>query len=240
MEVEALQPTDVRESLAAIATAHQTVTQDVPDSRQGGDDPDYWESILEANAAAVLERLPCAALEDGYAVRYRFFERSEAELRVRPFVARTTTDVSAVRAALIWHPPPDGGLASERMRHSRDAELLYQHFSYTPSALGAFQYWLAIQEIWASGAWVHTQVIVDHAHFAEVVSGPDWQVLREVESYEPAVVRGADASAHLATLLYSPLHRHSIAMQRIEIKPDHSVVYAEPITVAAGPRGFVA
>jgi len=238
-EVETLAPGDVRAALAAIERAHQSVTREVQDSRQGGDDADYWQGILETNAAAVIDSLEHVRLADDYAVRYRFFERRENELRVRPFVARATTDVTAVRAALAWHAPPDSGPVDQRLRANRDADLLYKHFSFADSAIGVFHYWLAMQEVWASADWVHTRVVTDRQHFAEIVGSADWQIEQEVETHAPLVLRRPEG-AHLAMLLYSPLHRHSIALQQIEIDAGRGIVFAEPITVAAGPRGYIA
>ncbi len=239
MNVETLTSEEVRAAVAAVQEAHRKVGEEVPGSRHEEDDPAHWQTILEANALAVLGALDHVSIEDGFVVRYRFYERHQNEIRVRPFVARRTTDVELVRAALEWHPPPDSGTAIEKLRANRDAGLLYRHFDFTDSAIGVFQYWLAMQEIWASAAWVHTRVVADREHFAEIVTSGDWQVEQSVESYQPMVVRRGEG-AHLALLLYSPLERHSIGLQQVEIRPDKSIVFADPITVAAGPRGYVA
>ncbi len=238
MSVETLSSEEVRAALNAVERAHQKVSEEVPGSRSEEDDPQHWQDILEANAAAVLAELDHVALDEGYVVRYRFFERIKSEIRVRPFVARRTTDVELVRAALGWHPPPDSGSAAENLRTNRDAGLLYEHFTFTDSALGVLHYWLAMQEIWASAGWVHTRIVADQNHFAELVAGDDWQIEQSVESYQPVVMRG-EQGAHLALLLYSPLERHSIGLQQIEIRPDKSIVFAAPIAVATGPRGYV-
>lgn len=237
--VETVSSEEVRAAVSAIEKAHQRVSQEVPANRDDVDDPEHWQSLLEHNAAAVLDALEHVSLAEGYVVRYRFFGRQDNEVRVRPFVARATTDVNAVRAALDWHPAPDSGTAVDRLRANRDADLLYRHFEFTDSAVGVFQYWLAVEEIWASASWVHTRVVADREQFGEIVARGDWQVEQSVESYQPVVVR-RDGGAHLAMLLYSPLHRHSIALQQVEIRQDGSVVFAEPITVASGPRGYVA
>jgi hypothetical protein len=239
MSVETLSSAEVRTAVSAVERAHQRVSQEIPANRNDPDDPEYWQALLERNAAEVLDALEHVSLAAGYAVRYRFYERQDNEVRVRPFVARATTDVDAVRAALDWHPAPDSGTAIDRLRVNRDVDLLYRHFDFTDSAVGVFQYWLAVQEVWASASWVHTRVIADREHFGEIVARGDWQVEHSVETHQPVVVR-RDGGAHLAMLLYSPLHRHSIALQRIEVQEDGSVVFADPITVASGPRGYVA
>src|SRR5690606_25222746 len=100
------------------------------------------------------------------------------------------------------------------------------------------QYWLAMQEIWASLKWVHSRVIANERDFAEIVAADGWQVERKVETHHPVVLRDRDG-AHLALLLYSPLRRHSISLQQVEIRRDQSIVFGEPITVATGPRGYV-
>jgi hypothetical protein len=238
MEVETLSGDDVRDSVAAVERAHQQVGEAIPANRDDADSPEHWQAILEANAAAVIGALEHVSLTPGYVVRYRFYGRQDGEARVRPFVARASTDVDAVRAALDWHTPPDSGPVTQRLRANRDADLLYKHFSFADSALGVFQYWLAMQEIWASAAWVHTRVVADRADFAELVSGADWQVEREVESYQPVVVRRPDG-ANLAALLYSPLQRHAIVLQQVEIQADNALHFAAAITVASGPRGYL-
>ncbi len=237
MEVEAVAGSDVRAAAEAVDAAHRQVGAAVPAAREDADSPQHWQAILEANAAAVLASLEHVTLTAGYAVRYRFYERVDSELRVRPFVARTSTDVEAVRAALEWHPAPDSGPAAQR--GNRDADLLYRHFSFTDSALGVFQYWLAMQEIWASAAWVHSRVVADRQHFAEIVGAAEWQIERELESYQPAVVRRPDG-ANLAVLLYRPLQRHSIDLHQVEIQADNGLLFSAPITVASGPRGYLA
>ncbi len=237
--VAALLGDDVRAAVSAIELAHQEIAQSTPATRGDGDDPEHWQGILEANAAAVLAATEHVTLSPGFAVRYRFYERAEHELRVRPFVARESTDVAAVRATLEWHPPPDSVSPAQRLVPTRDVDLLYRHFSFVPSPLGVFHYWLTMQEVWASATWVHTRVIADEKHFAEIVGSGDWQLEQPLESHQPVVIQHSKGS-HLALLLYSPLHRHSIALQRVEIRADNSIVFADPITVATGPRGYFA
>lgn len=235
---ETLCSDDVRATAAAVEQAHILVGQGEVATRGEADDPEQWQALLEANAAAVLDALPHVELPHGFAVRYRVYERKSEELRVRPFVARTTADIAAVRTALEWHAPPDTASAAERLGANRDVDLLYRHFLFTPSALGVFQYWLAMQEIWASLNWVHTRVIADERDFTEIVGAADWQVERQPETHQPVVLRDGDGS-HLALLLYSPLRRHSISLQQVEIRLDQSIVFGESITVATGPRGYV-
>ena len=59
--------------------------------------------------------------------------------------------------------------AGRPRRRAQDVELLYRHFDFERSAAGVFEYWLAIQELWASQRWIHSTVIADaeqlaHAH----------------------------------------------------------------------------
>jgi hypothetical protein len=236
--VESISEPDVRAATEAIGRARQEATTRVPVAADGTADCDHWQRVLEANAAAVLLALEHVSLPSDFAVRYRVFEPDGSELRVRPFVARATTDVAVVRAALDWHPPPDSGSASERLRANRNVELLYRHFTFERSPVGIFHYWLAMQEIWASTRWVHTQVIANSRHFAEIVAGPEWRLEHPLETHHPLVVREGDRAV-LALLLYSPLQRHSIALQQISIEPDNRIAFAEPITVAMGPRGYL-
>jgi len=237
-QVEALTDRDVRAATEAIDRARQEAGQGVPLAADGTADAAYWQGVLEANAAAVLDALEHVSLSPGYAVRYRVFESEGSELRARPFVARATTDVDVVRAALEWHPPPDSGSASQRLRANRNVELLYRHFAFERSPIGVFQYWVAMQEIWASARWVHTQVIAGGTHFAEIVAGPEWHVEHPLETHRPLVIREGERAA-LAILLYSPLQRHSITLQQVSIEADNDIVFAEPITVASGPRGYL-
>ncbi len=238
MDLERLDPAAIRSAISAVENAHRSVSQESDEPETDIDDPEHWQGMLEANAAAVLAALDEIRIADGYVVRYRFFERTEGDLKVRPFAARSTTDVTAVRSVLEWHPPPDSGIAAQRPSN-RDAELLYQHFSFEPTAIGVFQYWMAMQEIWASAEWVHTRVVTGREDFAEIVSSGEWQVEQELETHQPAVLRNEDG-AHLAVLLYSPLRRHSIVLQQVEIRADKTVAFAAPITVASGPRGYIA
>src|SRR5262249_47558641 len=122
---------------------------------------------------------------------------------------------------------------------SRDVELLYRHFEFEPSAAGVFEYWIAMQELWASQRWIHSTIIADADQFAQLTAAADWRTERPVERVEPAVIRDGDAS-QIAVLLYSPLERHAVTFHRVRVAADHSIEFAESILVAHGPRGYLA
>jgi hypothetical protein len=199
---------------------------------------DYWQTVFEATAAEVLAVLPAVQIASGFVVRYRFFGQRGGDLLVRPFVARLTTDVEAIRQLLDWHPAPDSVAPSEANRPTQDVELLYRFFSYAPSAIGVFEYWLMMQELWASQRWAHSHVIASAAELSQITANPGWEVVHPVEAYEPAVVR-SDGAARLAVLVQCPLKRCELALQQIEIAADQSLHYAEPVLVATGPRGYM-
>jgi hypothetical protein len=201
-------------------------------------DAGYWQTVFEATAAAVLAVLPAVSIAPGFMVRYRFFGQRGGDLLVRPFVARPTTDVEAIRQLLDWHPAPDSVGASEAHRPTQDVDLLYRHFSYAPTATGVFEYWLAMQELWASQRWAHSHVIASAAELSQIIANPGWEVVQPVEAYEPAAVR-SDGAARLAVLVQCPLRRFELTLQQIEIGADHSLRYGEPVLVAAGPRGYM-
>jgi hypothetical protein len=94
-----------------------------------------------------------------------------------------------------------------------------------------------MQELWATAQWIHSRIVVDGSHFAELTAGADWQLEQELETYEPAVIRTNDG-AHIAVMMYCPLKRHSIALHRVHIDSDQRVTYGDPIAVATGPRGY--
>jgi len=199
----------------------------------------YWEALFEANAAAVLAVLPDVTLPAGFVVRYRFFEQRGRDLLVRPFVARASTDIATVRQLIDWHPPPDSLATSLLGNPTQDVALLYRHFSYPHTAVGVFEYWLAMQELWASERWAHSHVIASAADLSQITAGDGWEVLHPVEAYEPAVVR-SNGSARLAVLVECPLGRFEISLQQIDIGEDQSLRYGEPVLVASGPRGYQA
>jgi hypothetical protein len=198
----------------------------------------YWERIFETNAAEVLAVLPAVQLAAGFVVRYRFFGEQGHDVLLRPFVARRDTDVGTVRRLLDWHPPPDSITPALAGYPTQDVELLYRHFSYPPTAVGVFEYWLAMQELWASQRWTHSHLIASAEELSQITAAEGWQVVHPVEAYEPAVVR-SDGGARLAVLIQSPLGRFQIALQQVEVAADQSLRFAEPILVASGPRGYM-
>lgn len=235
-------------SVEFVPAAHvRSLTQRVQEARQraldrSGVPPDepaasYWEALFEANAAEVLAVLPAVTLTPGFVVRYRFFGQRGRDLLVRPFVARPTTDVETVRRLLDWHPPPDSVVSTGLRTPTQDVELLYRHFSFPLAAVGAFEYWLAMQELWASTRWVHSHLIASAVELSQITAGEGWEVVHPVETYEPAVVV-SENGARLAVLVQNAIERFEISLQQIDIAADHSLHYAEPILVASGPRGY--
>jgi hypothetical protein len=199
----------------------------------------YWEALFEANAAEVLAVLPAVTLPAGFVVRYRFFEQRGRDLLVRPFVARASTDVETIRQLIDWHPPPDSVATALVGNPTQDVALLYSHFSFPRTAIGVFEYWLAMQELWASQRWAHSHLIACAAELSQITARDGWQVVHPVEAYEPAVVL-SDAAARLAVLIESPLRRFEISLHQIEISADQSLRYGESVLVASGPRGYQA
>lgn len=238
MQVEHLAPESVRDLAERIAAARRRASEALPEARGQADDATYWQMVFEANAAAVLEVLERVRLRDGYVVRYRFYGRRGSDLLVRPFVARADTDVSAALRLLDWHPPPDAG-AVAGSREARDVELLYQYFQYPRSADGVFEYWMAMQELWASQRWIHSTVVTDAEQLAALTLGAEWHVDRPVERCEPGVVLAADGSGQLAVLVHCPIERYMVTFNRVCIHPDQSIELAETLVVAQGPRGYL-
>lgn len=238
MQVEHLDPALIRAWREAIVTARRAASQAAPEARAAADDPGYWQALFEANAAAVLGVLPRVRLAPGHAVRYRFYGRRGGDLLVRPFVTRAGSDVSTMLRLLDWHAPPDAR-APAPASGSQDVELLYRFFSTEPTAAGLFEYWLAMQELWASQRWVHSTVIADATELAQLTSRPDWRVDRPVERVEPAVIRGGPDGAHLAVLIHCPLERHTVTFHRVRITPEQAIEFAESLLVASGPRGLL-
>lgn len=237
MSVEFIAAAHVRAVMGRIQEARQRAA-DRCGPVQPAADTRYWESLFETNAAEVLGVLPDVALPAGFVVRYHFFGEQGRDLLVRPFVARSGTDVETVRQLLDWHPPPDSLTSTLATYPTQDVELLYRHISFAPTATGFFEYWLAVQEFWASQRWTHSHLIASAAELSQITAGGGWQVIHPVESYEPAVVRD-DRAARLAVLIECPLGRFEIRLQQIEIAADHNVRFAEPILVASGPRGYL-
>ena len=237
MSVEFVSVTHVRAALQRVHEARHRATEHV--SLPGADpSPEYWQTLFEANASEILAALPDIVLPSGYVVRYRFFGRQGSDLLVRPFVARATTDVEGVRHLIDWHAAPDSLSFSGRHVPTQDVDLLYRHFSFPKTATGFFDYWLAMQELWASGRWTHSHVIASAAELGQITGGEGWELLHPVEAYEPAVVLAGD-SARLAVLVQCPLNRFEINLEQIDVAADNSLHYAERILVAAGPRGYV-
>ncbi|MBI4517893.1 MAG: hypothetical protein HY699_18970 [Deltaproteobacteria bacterium] len=196
----------------------------------------YWEPLFEANAAEVLRALPQVQLAAGYSVRYRFYGQRGRDLLVRPFVARTGTDVDSVRQLLDWHAPPDSLVAAAAP--TQDVALLYRHFTFCATASGVFEYWLAMQELWASARWAHSHLVASAAELSQITASEGWDVVQPIAAYEPAVVRG-ESGARLAVLLQCPLGRCEITLQQIEIGADQALRYGDPVLVARGPKGYL-
>jgi hypothetical protein len=237
MLVEHLAPAVVDDISDRVARARRAASEQFPESRHRADDASYWQEVFEANAAALLAGLERVRLAPGHVVRYRFYGRRGSDFLVRPFVLREGSDPSAMLRVLDWHAPPDSTRATE-VGAGRDAELLYQHFQFEPSAAGVFEYWVAMQELWASHRWIHSAVIADVERFTQLTATPDWKVERPVERVEPAIIREGDAS-QIAVLVHCPLERHMVMFHRIRIGPDHAIEFAESIVVAHGPRGYL-
>jgi hypothetical protein len=238
VRVEHLDPALLRALRARVAEARRTASDAMPEERRDADDPAYWQELFERNAAAVMAALPRVHLAPGHAVSYRFYGRRDGDLLVRPFITRAGSDLSAIRRLLDWHAPPDATAPSGGA--AQDAELLYRFLSHEDSAAGVFEYFLAVQELWASQRWIHSTVLADAAEFAQLTAGDDWRVDRPVERVEPAVVRGGgDHGADLAVLVHSPLGRHAVTFHRVRIAADRSLEFAESLLVASGPRGLL-
>jgi hypothetical protein len=238
MSVEFIPAAHVRAATQRIAAARQRAV-DAHGAPPPSPDARYWEPLFEANAVEVLAALPAITLAAGFVVRYRFFGQRGHDLLVRPFVARARTDVDVVRQLLDWHAPPDSIASALAAAPTQDVELLYHHFAFPPTAVGVFEYWLAMQELWASARWIHSHVIASVAELSQMTARDGWEVVQPVETYEPAVVR-TDAGARLAVLVFSPLRRFEVSLQQVEIGTDQSLRYADSILVASGPRGYVA
>ncbi len=199
----------------------------------------YWEELFEHNAAQILAEIPSVTLPAGHCVRYRFFGMRERDLLVRPFVARAATDVAMVRRILDWHAPPDTRSAEQAARAPlQDVDLLYRHFSFPRTAVGYFEYWLLLQELWASQRWAFAHLIASAAELSQLTADPGWEIVEPIQAYEPAVVLDADG-ARLAVLVQSPLERFTVHLEQIEIGADQSIRYASSALIASGPKGYL-
>jgi len=238
MSVELVPAALVRDLTARVQCARQrAVDQCGPPA--AASDSDYWENLFELNAAEVMAEIPSITLPAGFVVRYRFFGMRERDLLVRPFVARPATDVSAVRRLLDWHAAPDARSTDAAKVPAQDVDLLYQHFSFPRSAVGYFEYWLLMQELWASQRWAFAHLIASAQELSQITAAPGWQVIEPVQAYEPAVVR-SDDGARLGVLVESPLERFSIHLEQIDVGADQSIRYASPLLIASGPKGYLA
>ena len=236
MSVEFIPAAHVAEVTRRIQSARQSATASCgPAPREPS--AVYWEGLFETNATRVLAEIGSVHLNPGFVVRYRFFGEHGGDLLVRPFVARATTDVDTVRQLIDWHPAPDS-VAGSRMMATQDVELLYRHFDFPRTAVGFFDYWITMQELWASSRWVHSHLITSADELRRITAGDGWEVVHPVQAYEPAIVLTSD-SAQLAVLLQSPLRRFAIHLEQIEIGADHAVGYGESVLVASGPRGYL-
>jgi hypothetical protein len=237
VSVEFVPAARARALTASIQEARQRVldARGVPPRKL---DERYWQSLFEANAAGVLSVLSEVTLAEGFVVRYRFYGQRGRDLLVRPFVARRDTDVDTVRQLLDWHAPPDSTASVLAGAPTQDVDLLYRHFSYPRTAIGVFEYWLAMQELWASACWAHSHLIASAAELSQITAAEGWQVVHPVEAYEPAVVR-SNGSARLAVLMQCPLGRFEIRLQQVDIQADQSLRYGESVLVAEGPKGYM-
>ncbi|MBI1813768.1 MAG: hypothetical protein HYR72_02185 [Deltaproteobacteria bacterium] len=237
MSVEFIPAAHVRALTKRIEAARQRAVDrlGVPPAQP---DTRYWEELFEANAAEVLAAIPTVQLATAFVVRYRSYGQQGRDLLVRPFVARAGTDVDTVRQLLDWHAAPDAVASALASAPTQDVELLYRHFTFPRTAAGVFEYWLAMQELWASARWAHSHLIASADELSQITAGEGWQVMHPVEAYEPAVVLAAD-SARLAVLVQCPIGRFEIALHQIDVNADQSLSYGEPVIVAHGPKGYV-
>jgi hypothetical protein len=237
MAVEHLTPALVYDLSDRVAQARRRASDQLPESRERAEDPVYWQDVFETNAAALLGALERVRIAEQHVVRYRFYGRRGADFLVRPFVLRAGTDASTMLRLLDWHPPPDASKATDTAGVG-DVELLYKHFQFEPSAAGVFEYWVTMQELWASQRWIHSTIIADAEQFAQLTAAPDWELERPVERVEPAVIRDGNTS-QVAVLVHCPIERHMVTFHRVRIGPDQAIEFAESILVAHGPRGYL-
>ena len=237
MAVEFIPAAHVRATTERIAAARQRAL-DRCGTLPRSPDAAHWQALFEANAAEVLAVLPAVRMTPGFVVRYRFFGQRGGDLLVRPFAARATTDVETIRELLDWHPAPDSMAPLEAQRPTQDVDLLYRHWLYPPTPTGVFDYWLAMQEVWASQRWAHSHVLASAEELSQIIAAPGWEVVHPVQACEPAVVLG-EGTARLAVLVHCPLKAFEIALQQIEIGAEHALRYGEPVLVATGPRGYM-
>jgi hypothetical protein len=238
MSVQFISADVVRDLRKRVLEARQKASGEQLEGDVAPQRAEYWQCLFESNAAAVLAVLPRVRLKPDYVVRYRFYGRQGADLLVRPFVARATTDVETFRQLVDWHPPPDSLAPSLRGRADRDVDLLYRHFEYEASPEGCFEYWIAMQELWASARWIHCTVIADAEELRALTSGGGWEIDHSLERCEPAIVL-EEGIARLAVAVLGRLDRQAVTLDQIEIQPDQRVEFVNAIPVARGPRGYL-
>lgn len=234
--VEFIPAAHVRDLLQRVHQARQRAAEIVGPADQP--DLDYWERLFESNAAEVIAAVDSVKLPEGFVVRYRCFGQRGADILVRPFVARASTDVNVIRRLIEWHSPPDSMDLQQRYSPTQDVELLYRHFHFADSATGYFDYWVVMQELWASARWTHSHLIASAEELSQLLARDGWQVLHPIEHYEVAAVRSPEG-ARLAVLMQCPLQRFEINLEQIEIDAAHVLQYGDRIAIAAGPRGYV-
>jgi len=241
MAVEFVSPAFVHSLVRRVAEARTLALQGFERMPEPGSPREcaYWEAVLEANAAHVLSVLTHTRLREGFRICYRFYGNEGGDLRVRPFAARSGTDVAVFRRVLDWHPPPDARGHAGTVWKTRDVDLLYRHFTFPRTAEGVFEYWFAVEEIWASTYWAHARVLATPEDVAHFLSRPGWHAEQSVEHCAPAVVLDPDQGSLLAVLVYSPLGREIVTLEQVAILPDQSVRYIESVPVGVGPKGYM-
>ncbi len=241
MAVEFVSADFVHRLIKNVAEARTRALQGFERMPPPGDthEPLFWEGVLEANAARVLDALTHTRITPGAAVRYRFYENRGGDLRIRPFVLRQGSDASIARRVLEWHRPPDAQARGMPATADRDAELLYRHFQIERTAEGVFEYWFAMQEIWASSYWAHARVIASPDELGQLTASPDWQILQAVDHCAPAVVLESQETSHLAVLVYSRVRQESVTLEQVRIPADQRIAYTASTLVATGPAGYL-
>lgn len=241
MSLVAVPAASVADLVARIDAARNAVAREaaeVPTESEA--EAAYWEEVFEEHARRVLAVLPRVRLREGREVRYRFYGKQGGDLLVRPFVASVGADVSHLRRMLAWHPAPDSMSPAERLRPTRDVDLLYGHFELPDTPEAVFEYWMAMEEIWASARWVHSVLITSAEDFSAAVAAPGWTVRDTPQSFTPLVApEGAQAlPAELVVLVRCPLGAERIELWRARIDRDGSIAFRDAVPVATGPRGY--
>lgn len=227
----------VADALARLAAARKSAEDDENQGsgRFGALD---WERCLARHAKETLARFPHIVLRPRVRVQYRYFGEQGGEVRVRPFVAPEGFSREQAQRVITWHPAPDSMTPRERAAPHADVELLYRHFTFPRTPTGYFDYWLVMQELWASSRWVLSSPIATKQEFEARTCAAGWEVVAACEAYEPAVVVEGNRAC-LAVLVYCPVERFEIALQRITVDERQAIQFDDPIVVARGPRGYV-